>query len=157
MFCPSCGKSIPEESKYCLHCGKPISTTEASQAEQSSYSDNPPAYFKDVGYKLGNITDSQGRCGVTVWFILLDKSLKPTRARGKLKIRLHDPYYGFGKDLFRTTLELTPESFNRPGSQFLGYVYDHPEPVADIGKSSGFKTLYLEFAIGKGEKLNYKG
>ncbi len=26
MFCPSCGKSIAEESVFCMHCGKPIST-----------------------------------------------------------------------------------------------------------------------------------
>ena len=24
MFCPSCGKEIPENSTFCLHCGKPI-------------------------------------------------------------------------------------------------------------------------------------
>lgn len=24
MFCPSCGKPIPDESKFCLHCGTPI-------------------------------------------------------------------------------------------------------------------------------------
>jgi len=24
MFCPTCGKSIPEESKFCLHCGAPV-------------------------------------------------------------------------------------------------------------------------------------
>jgi NMD protein affecting ribosome stability and mRNA decay len=22
MFCPSCGKEIPDESRYCLACGK---------------------------------------------------------------------------------------------------------------------------------------
>jgi len=24
MYCPSCGKETPENSSFCLHCGKPI-------------------------------------------------------------------------------------------------------------------------------------
>jgi len=24
MFCPSCGKSIPDEGNFCLHCGAPV-------------------------------------------------------------------------------------------------------------------------------------
>lgn len=29
MYCPSCGKQIPEGSAFCLHCGKPIPTLTA--------------------------------------------------------------------------------------------------------------------------------
>ena len=28
MICPSCGKTIPDESRYCNHCGSPLSTSE---------------------------------------------------------------------------------------------------------------------------------
>lgn len=30
MYCPTCGKQIPEKSAFCLHCGKPIPTLPAS-------------------------------------------------------------------------------------------------------------------------------
>ena len=29
MNCPSCGKTIPDESKFCNHCGNPISASKA--------------------------------------------------------------------------------------------------------------------------------
>jgi protein associated with RNAse G/E len=28
MYCPSCGKEIPDASAFCLHCGKPLSLPE---------------------------------------------------------------------------------------------------------------------------------
>ena len=30
MYCPSCGKSIPDGSKFCLHCGSSLSTPTAN-------------------------------------------------------------------------------------------------------------------------------
>jgi len=30
MFCPSCGKDIPDASLFCLHCGKPIAVRKRS-------------------------------------------------------------------------------------------------------------------------------
>ncbi len=30
MYCPSCGKPVPENSAFCLHCGKPIPTLTAN-------------------------------------------------------------------------------------------------------------------------------
>ena len=31
MYCPSCGKEIPDKSAFCLHCGKPTSSTDNSK------------------------------------------------------------------------------------------------------------------------------
>ncbi len=30
MYCPTCGKQIPENSAFCLHCGKPVPTLPAA-------------------------------------------------------------------------------------------------------------------------------
>lgn len=30
MFCPSCGKEIPDSSSFCLHCGKPVAVQAAA-------------------------------------------------------------------------------------------------------------------------------
>src|SRR4030066_2429974 len=30
MFCPSCGKNVPDNSKFCLHCGSSLSTPVAN-------------------------------------------------------------------------------------------------------------------------------
>ncbi len=31
MYCPNCGKKIPDDSKFCLHCGKPINKPKSTQ------------------------------------------------------------------------------------------------------------------------------
>lgn len=35
MFCPSCGKELPEGSKFCLDCGKPIGATSPTLEKKS--------------------------------------------------------------------------------------------------------------------------
>jgi len=50
MFCPSCGKETPENSKFCLHCGAPTNSVEKSsigpsgsiQWEYKDYIMDPP-------------------------------------------------------------------------------------------------------------------
>lgn len=32
MYCPSCGSQTPDNSTFCLHCGKPIATSVSTQA-----------------------------------------------------------------------------------------------------------------------------
>ena len=34
MQCPSCGKTIPDDSTFCNHCGQPV-TVRASEAQES--------------------------------------------------------------------------------------------------------------------------
>ena len=35
MHCPSCGKEIPDQSTFCLHCGTSIATPEATPISQA--------------------------------------------------------------------------------------------------------------------------
>lgn len=37
MYCPSCGKEIPDKSAFCLHCGKP--TTSSKEKIEFEYCD----------------------------------------------------------------------------------------------------------------------
>jgi hypothetical protein len=39
MYCPSCGKTIPEESKFCLHCGKPTTSLPQRTQPKIEYDD----------------------------------------------------------------------------------------------------------------------
>lgn len=51
MFCPSCGRQIPDRSQFCLSCGKPVSTPEIPPA--SSRTGTPVKIANVRGYFLG--------------------------------------------------------------------------------------------------------
>src|SRR5258708_11635563 len=36
MFCPSCGKELPDGSSFCLHCGKPTTATAQAPAKEKT-------------------------------------------------------------------------------------------------------------------------
>lgn len=44
MFCPSCGKQNPDDSKFCESCGSKLNgqTAQASPPPQQTYSPSPP-------------------------------------------------------------------------------------------------------------------
>ena len=48
MYCPSCGKSIPDESKFCLHCGVSI-LTDKYASPLVTPSDKEPKYISQEG------------------------------------------------------------------------------------------------------------
>lgn len=39
MYCPSCGKEIPTDSTFCLHCGSAVSTSVTTQPIEWEYRD----------------------------------------------------------------------------------------------------------------------
>jgi RNA polymerase subunit RPABC4/transcription elongation factor Spt4 len=39
MFCPSCGKQVPDSSRFCLHCGSSISAPVTNTKEEWEYRD----------------------------------------------------------------------------------------------------------------------
>ena len=88
MFCPSCGKQIPEDSRFCLYCG---TSTSSPPRTTVSFSEDPPQYITSVGWvtdvptekKLGKILH-----GFRYWFVLLDGNNKPTIANGNILVRL---------------------------------------------------------------------
>lgn len=51
MFCPSCGKELPEGSQFCVQCGKPTSSTPSTPtASQPQKKGIPP--LRLIGYGL---------------------------------------------------------------------------------------------------------
>src|SRR5437016_13375490 len=50
MFCPSCGKEIPDSSRFCLACGKSSAVTVA-RADSSAVADAPEgqsSWFRNI-------------------------------------------------------------------------------------------------------------
>lgn len=45
MFCKNCGQQVPDESKFCLHCGANLSINETDEAAK----DEPKAALKNSG------------------------------------------------------------------------------------------------------------
>jgi hypothetical protein len=49
MFCPSCGKEIPDNSRYCLACGKsPTEAINASKPEERRESKRKSNTFRNI-------------------------------------------------------------------------------------------------------------
>ncbi len=62
MYCPSCGKEIPDKSAFCLHCGKPINFTTAptnvvTEWEYKDY-EGFENYLKSIGTAGANLSYS---------------------------------------------------------------------------------------------------
>jgi hypothetical protein len=56
MYCPSCGKQIPDASAFCSHCGKPTNL-------QASPSPVSPSALVEWEYRDFTITWNQGEAG----------------------------------------------------------------------------------------------
>ena len=58
MYCPSCGKSVPENSKFCLHCGSSINapTANTNIPEEWEYCDYLRTWKPGTGGKYKLIT-----------------------------------------------------------------------------------------------------
>jgi zinc-ribbon domain len=115
MYCPSCGKSIPDESKFCLHCGKPTASS-----PKLLFSDLPPKHMAKVGWARGvpTVKNPFGTVstGLRFWFQLLDNSLKPTRSSGNVIIQIcQKQVHTFGgptdKILYRATFNIQNDDF----------------------------------------------
>ena len=91
MFCSSCGKPIPENSAFCLHCGAAISSKEKSRIIPTS----PPIGMNDffiwetgpTDVKESFLSTKIGR-GFEVAFNLVDSANKLTASAGECHIAL---------------------------------------------------------------------
>ena len=65
MFCPACGQQVPEDSRFCLACGKKIATT----------SDVKRAYMR--------LKDAAAYCGMSIslWMKMHAKGEGPPRIK----------------------------------------------------------------------------
>jgi hypothetical protein len=63
MFCPACGKTIPDDSKFCLHCGTPMPIFSSTQEDLKQYSqkthdtDCPSCGQKDLVQKVESVVN----------------------------------------------------------------------------------------------------
>lgn len=68
MFCPSCGKELPDASSFCLHCGKPIGAGPSAADKPASAGGRWALYILAI-------------VGIVAIVVLLtQQSLKPTPA-----------------------------------------------------------------------------
>ena len=91
MFCPRCGKPIPDESIFCMHCGKPMT------GETRSINETPPIAFREIMFWLEGATEVRtgwifdrikvGR-GFCIGFSLVDSSGTHTVSDGQLVLSL---------------------------------------------------------------------
>lgn len=57
MFCPNCGKEVTDGAKFCIYCGKPVST---DTSQESTFEDSPAntviqnTQDQDVGLEVEN-------------------------------------------------------------------------------------------------------
>lgn len=151
MFCPSCGKSIPDESNFCLYCG---SATDEAQSKKSAIvpSDEMPVYIKDLSYWENDIRDNKGRFGFGVSFMLLDKELRPTRYDGELEIKVEGR--SSWRPKFQRTIQARKEDFrvSRIDPNWYGYVFEHAEPIIPYDFSARYVSIQF-LPKGKKERL----
>jgi hypothetical protein len=89
VYCPTCGKPIPDGSQFCMHCGTAV--PEAGTAETAppggEPSGDPPEGIGIVLWDYSVPTRSRKwYSGFEVWFSLLDSSGRPTRSDGELTL-----------------------------------------------------------------------
>lgn len=104
MFCNNCGKSIPDESAYCLFCGSKI--IGGKRKEQIEVNFPPPeyvgsAFIKAIGpvkERAGKGFFSNGQVGrwINFGFTLCDKAGKHTRSNGSAILAIN-PWGKLGK------------------------------------------------------------
>ena len=134
MYCPSCGQSIPEGSEYCLHCGKPV-----SPLSKPRFSDESPQDIGEVGMYKDVPTKKNWRGkvshGFRFWFSLLDKSHRPTRSDGRLRIKVTRKVIGAFISrrafVYEATIEVHKEKFRQSKNDpnFLGFIFNIEEPI----------------------------
>lgn len=99
MFCPSCGRSIPDGSKFCLYCGARIPESN----DQLTMRETPPVSLEihglwEVGpfeVKKGLLSTKIGR-GIKFAFSLLDSEGKQTASDGEVIALLKSEGYDIG-------------------------------------------------------------
>jgi len=155
MYCPECGKSIPDESKFCLHCGKPIGANQAEHPKPK-FSDEPPAFITDVTFCSYGPT-KKGFLGAvyrgfSVAFSLRDKSNRATRADGEVELQLSGiPRFKY--QVKKEDFEEVSVSYTYPPGErkFLGCWLRHETP--DIYDSDSIRTTEIWFKTADGKKL----
>jgi hypothetical protein len=90
MFCPACGKEIPENSNYCMFCGSSVSEPAPTEA---SLNENTPAAIGLTVHKKGNAqTREDGLTGfpLHIQFWLNDEYGDATVSSGEVTIVVLD-------------------------------------------------------------------
>jgi zinc-ribbon domain len=155
MYCPSCGKSIPDGSAFCLYCGKPTS----AQVLPVGFSDQPPRYITEVGWTRDVPTKKNWRgqvhTGFRFWFALLDASRKPTRADGSIFLKLSKVNVmiilltDFRTPVYQTTIQIHKDQFGpaRGDPSFLGYWVNVEQAIVKENERHEFE-MWLTTADG---------
>ena len=55
MYCPSCGKEIPDSSAFCLHCGKSINITTAPAQVATEWEYKDYVWYADSKMEIGTV------------------------------------------------------------------------------------------------------
>ena len=119
MFCSSCGKEIPQVSRFCMFCG-------VNFHEQMVFTDKQPYFIKhtylDLIGPIQKNTYNEDMYGFKFGFSLSDNEDKPTRADGKAILKIRDAMHlNENCDPFRFEFEFNKHDFNMPikGNIFL--------------------------------------
>jgi hypothetical protein len=112
LFCPSCGKPIPDESKFCLHCGTRVQENSAGLATRNT----PPIALEIQLLRLAGATEINkgkpliGR-GFEFNFSLFDSDMQFTTSDGELIAALLGANYpnDSGEDALPSDIKMARE------------------------------------------------
>ena len=97
MFCPTCGKSIPDESIFCMFCGKGIPDRTPPNTASRPTKETPPIAVQIQGFWLQGASEVKrppfydtriGR-GFAFGLSLIDSTNEETTSEGELTAALH--------------------------------------------------------------------
>lgn len=136
MFCPACGKQIPDESKFCLHCGHALPPSAGGGNEGGEKAYLQPSQIKRViFYFHGPMEQDGSRHGRRFVFgvQLADEDGRPTVWPGQIELEAHKPIGRYGPNStlgnFRHSQLVEPKDFRISQNGEAWYYYYHPNPV----------------------------
>ena len=166
MFCPSCGKSIPDNSIFCMFCGKPVQLSTASP--QVVFNMNVPVQIKNVTFNFigpmeqkffalrGTLAGRQFRIGVQ----MVDSEGQPTAYDGTLRLEGTTPLVAGGgwntMGKLAVKLDVKAENFGRSQNDETWYYYTHPTPVFIDGEYIGVQVKVWFTPSGSNKPLYFQ-
>lgn len=142
MYCSSCGKAIPDDSVFCMYCGKPP----AGQPSLAVRPDTPPTYIRSTFGWLdgptvikrpdgGGLFSKKEHRGFAIAIILADEAGRQTTADGTFRLKLYLRRPGLGWRKLEKVIGVSKAEFSLHEFRGLAVTYDwafiyrHHEPI----------------------------
>ena len=176
MYCPACGKAIPDDSVFCMYCGKSL----AGQPSLAVRPDAPPTYIRSTFGWLdgptvikrpdgGGLFSKKEHRGFAIAIILADEAGRQTTADGTFRLKLNLRPSGLRWRKLEKEIGVNKAEFSLHEFRGLAVTYDwafiyrHHEPILydyrDFLSDSGYLVFHYDvwFKPTGGQELYSKG